>query len=315
MSPEVKRKIIDAHMHLYDYRENRYDFLEHTDETFQALIGDYSNLPRQYLLDQYLADEPHLEVAAVVWHEFLSTDPEREVLWAQRMAERLPMPMSIVGLVDFLAPDLDRRLEKYAQCANTAAVREHLGWDQDNPLRRFAKRPDLLTDTLWLQGLRRLARYKLKCSLEVFSSQLPDLLAAVRLNPDIGFTIAVMGWPVRLNEFEFRLWRQGIMNLSTCENVRITISAVECIFGMSWSVQQVEPWVNTVFDLFGPKRIMFGSHHPICGLSRSFPTPYTAYEKLASSLSSAEQDAVFRLNAAEWFFGSEHVSKIKASEQ
>ena len=131
--------------------------------------------------------------------------------------------MSIVGLVNFLAHDVEARLDKYAQCTNVVAVREHLGWDQDNSRRRFAERPDLLTDSLWLRGLSRLARYKLKCSLEVFS----------------------------------------------------------------------------------PERTMFGSHHPICGLSRSFPAPYAAYKKMSADLSSAEQDAVFRLNAAEWFFGRE----------
>lgn len=315
MNSAAKRKIIDAHIHLYDHQENRYDFLEHTDEVFQALNGDYSALPRRYLLDEYLADEPDLEVVGFVWHEFLSADPEREVLWGQRMAERLPIPMAIVGLVDFLAPDLETRLEKYAQCTNVAGVREHLGWDQEDSWRRFAKRPDLLTDSRWLQGLRRLAKYRFKCSLEVFSPQLPDLLTAVRLNPDIGFTIVLMGWPVRTDEFEFRRWRQSLANLSTCENVRIEISAIECIFGMSWSLQQVEPWVKTVFDLFGPQRTMFGSHHPICGLSRSFPAGYTAYKRMSAGLSSAEQDAVFRLNAAEWFFGSERLSKAIASNQ
>jgi predicted TIM-barrel fold metal-dependent hydrolase len=302
MNSAGKRKIIDAHVHLYDHHENRYDFLEHIDETFQSLIGDYSALPRRYLLDQYLADESRLAVAGLVWHEFLSSDPEREVLWAQRMAESLPVAMSFVGLVDLLAPDLEARLDKYTQCPNVGGVREHVAWDEGNPNRRFAKRPDLLTDSRWLHGLSVLAKYRFKCSLEVFSSQLPDLLTAVRLNPDIGFTIVLMGWPVRTDESEFTRWRRNLANLSTCENLRIAISAIECIFGMSWSLQQVQRWVQTVFELFGPQRIMFGSHRPLCGLSHTFPDPYTAYERMCEGLSSAEQDAVFRLNAAEWFF-------------
>jgi predicted TIM-barrel fold metal-dependent hydrolase len=315
MNSAARRKIIDAHLHLYDHQENRYDFLEHTDEMLEALIGDYSALPRRYLLYDYLADEPDLEVVGLVWHEFMSADPEREVLWAQQLAEHLPIPMSIVGLVDFLAPDLDARLEKYAQCTNVVAVREHLGWDRDNPRRRFAKRPDLLTDSLWLQGLSRLARHKFKCSLEVFSTQLPDLLTAIRLYPDIGFTIALMGWPVRTDEAEFSRWRQNLASLSACENVRIEIAGIECIFEMGWLLQQAEPWVKTVLDLFGPRRAMFGSLHPLSGLSRTFPAPYTAYRKMCAGLSSAEQDAVFRLNAAEWFFGRERFSDATASNQ
>jgi predicted TIM-barrel fold metal-dependent hydrolase len=112
-----------------------------------------------------------------------------------------------------------------------------------------------------------------------------------------------MGWPVATDESEFTRWKQNLARISACENVRIVISAIECIFGMSWSLPKVQPWIETVFDLFGPTRTMFGSHRPICGLSASFPTPYTAYEMMSECLSTAERDAVFRLNAAEWFFG------------
>jgi predicted TIM-barrel fold metal-dependent hydrolase len=210
--------------------------------------------------------------------------------------------MAIVGLVDFLAPDLEERLDAYAECANVAAVREHLGWDRENPLRRFAKRPDLLTDPQWRRGLTRLARYRFKCSLEVFSPQLPDLLTVVRLNPNIGFTIAVMGWPIATDKYEFTRWRHNLVHLSACENTRIVVSAIECIFGMAWSIDKVQPWLDTVLELFGVERTMFGSHHPICGLSSTHPTPYPAYEAMTASLSNSERDAVFRANAAVWFF-------------
>jgi predicted TIM-barrel fold metal-dependent hydrolase len=302
MNSSKVRKIIDAHCHLYDHRQNRYEFLESIDQIFEALIGDYSALPRRYLVDQYLDDQTGLQVVGLVWHEFLSSDPVCEVRWAQQLAENLPISMSIVGLVDFLEPNLEQRLDAYALCRNVTAVREHLGWDNENPLRCFAKRPDLLTDSRWLDGLKRLARYRFKCSLEVFSSQLPDLLRVVRLNPGIGFTIALMGWPRTTDELEFTHWKQCLAGLSACGNVRIVISGVECIFGMNWSLPEVQPWIQTVFELLGTNRVMFGSHRPICGLSSTFPKPYAAYQKMTEGLSLSEQDAVFRLNAADWFF-------------
>ena len=299
-SPE-KRRIVDAHFHFYDHEQNQHDFLEHVDATFQALVGDYSALPRKYLLDDYLVEAVGVDIVGLVWNEFLSSDPVREVLWAQRMADNLSVPMSIVGLVDFLGPDLEARLETYAQCPNVTAVREHLGWDHDNRLRRFAKRPDLLTDSQWRGGLGILRKYDFKCSLEVFSPQLSDLLGVVRLNPDIGFTIAVMGWPLAIDESGFTSWKHDLVALSACENVRLVISAIECIFGMTWSLPQVLPWVETIFELFGPERTMFGSHRPISALAVSFETLYSTYETMTAGLSSSEQDAVFCLNAAEWF--------------
>jgi len=45
------RSIVDAHMHLYDSRAVRYGVFERRDPTFEALVGDYSGLPRTYGLD------------------------------------------------------------------------------------------------------------------------------------------------------------------------------------------------------------------------------------------------------------------------
>src|SRR5882757_2307050 len=303
MHASAKRRVVDAHVHLYNGGENRYEHLERVDAMFEALIGDYSALPRRYMLNDYLADESGLEIDGIVWHEFMSADPLREVEWAQRLAETLPIPMAIVGLVDFLAPDLEARLESYAKCGNVTAVREHLGWDEGNPLRRFAKRGDLLSDARWRRGLRLLKNDRFKCSLEMFSSQLPELLPVVQQNPAIGFTIAVMGWPIAVDAQGFARWKQSLRELSACENVCITISAVEAVFGMHWQIAQVQPWVDTVFELFGTERVMFGSHRPISRLARNFANPYEGYQEMTRDLSSAEQDAVFRLNAAEWFFG------------
>jgi predicted TIM-barrel fold metal-dependent hydrolase len=155
----------------------------------------------------------------------------------QRLAENSPIPLALVGLVDFLDPQLQERLDIYSSLPNVTAVREHLGWDAGNPLKRLAKRPDLLMDPQWRQGIERLRGRELKCGLEVFSSQLPDLFEVVRLHPEVGFTVAVMGWPSDLTPEGFRQWRKDIATLSRCENVRVGISAIECIFGMNWRLE------------------------------------------------------------------------------
>jgi predicted TIM-barrel fold metal-dependent hydrolase len=86
-----KRPVItDAHAHLYDWRENTYTFLEKTNIMFQSLIGDYDLLPRVFGLQDYIELNSQVKVAGVVWHEFLSTDPIREVRWAQQLAPALP---------------------------------------------------------------------------------------------------------------------------------------------------------------------------------------------------------------------------------
>jgi predicted TIM-barrel fold metal-dependent hydrolase len=302
MTSAIKRKIVDVHLHLYDHTQNRHEFLVSEDKMFRTLVGDYSDLPRTYLLNDYMADAAEVEVEGLVWNEFLSTDPVKEVHWAQSLAESSPVAMALVGLVDLVAPDLEKTLDIYAQCSHLVAVRQHLGWDEQNPLRRFAPRGDLLTDLRLLQGLKTLAKYKFKCSLEMFAPQLKDLRTVVEKNPDIFFWIPVIGWPLDRSKSGFAQWKRDMEALSAYPNVHVTVSALECVFGMDWAVPDALGWIEALFEAFGTSRVMFGSHRPLCKLSRSFPNPFRAYEKFVASLTQSEQDAVFRKNAAAWFF-------------
>jgi predicted TIM-barrel fold metal-dependent hydrolase len=293
--------IVDAHMHLFDNQANVHPFLGRPDATFEALIGDYSALPRRYLLDAYLSDSRSRDVRGIIWHEFVSDDPVREARWAQRLADSSPIPQAIVALVDFLDPRLEERLDIYRSLPDVTAVREHLGWDTANPARRFARRPDLLRDQAWRQGLARLQRYDFRCGLEIFSEQAPDLQDVVRLHPDIGFTLAVMGWPSDPSPAGFERWRADIGRLGRCENVCVSVSGIECIFGMGWTPDIPRPWVLSVIEAFGPHRCMLGSHMPIAGLSVGFERLYDAYAQIVAGFSADEQDQMLRGVAASWF--------------
>ncbi|MDW6024197.1 amidohydrolase family protein [Mesorhizobium sp. BAC0120] len=295
------RPIVDAHMHLYDSHAVRYAVFEHRDPTFEALVGDYGALPRSYSLDDYLRATRSRNVSGLVWHEFIAEDSLEEIAWAQLLAASAPLPIALVGLVDFADPGLPRRLEAYREIPGLSAVRQHLGWDENAPLRRMAARPDFMSDPAWLEGLGTLEGLDLRCGLEVFAPQLPDLLGVVRAHPDIGFTIAVMGWPTDRSADGFSRWRSDMLALGRCDNTCGSISAVECVFGLGWSEVEVGPWIMSVIEAFGPERCMFGSHLPIDGLSYGFDRLYDAYERIVSGFSEDEKDAMFRGTAAAWF--------------
>jgi predicted TIM-barrel fold metal-dependent hydrolase len=169
------------------------------------------------------------------------------------------------------------------------------------PLRRFAARPDLLTDPAWRAGLSCLRGWDVACGLEVFAHQLPELLDVVRLQPDIRFTFSVRGWPLDLTTEGRERWGRSVAELSRCENVCADISAVECVLGMDWRVDVARPWIRTVIDLFGPDRCMLGSHLPIARLARGFEPLCDAYEELVADLAPGEQDSLFRGTATAWF--------------
>lgn len=161
--------MIDAHVHLYDSTAVGYGVFARRDPTFEALLGDYSALPRTYTVDDYRRATASRPVEGIVWHEFIADDPVAEIHWAQRLADTCDLPMALVGIADFADPQLSQRLELLDSLPNVTAVRQHLGWDATDPLRRMATRPDHLTDPAWNAGLERLRDTDLRCGLEVFS--------------------------------------------------------------------------------------------------------------------------------------------------
>jgi predicted TIM-barrel fold metal-dependent hydrolase len=296
-----RRRIVDAHVHLFDHTANRHAFLERRDATFAALVGDYAALPRTYLLDDYLRDSASRRVEGIVWHEFLSADPVGEARWGQALADASPIPQAVVALVEFDDPALDERLDTLRSLRNVTAVRQHLGWDPADPLRRFAARPDLLTDPAWRAGLARLGGWDVACGLEVFAHQLPELLDVIRLHPGIRFTVAVMGWPLDLTAAGHARWRADMAAISGCENVCVSISAVECVLGRDWTAETARPWIETIIDHFGPERCMLGGHLPIARLAYGFGPLYDAYDELLADFSPGDRDRLFGVTAARWF--------------
>ena len=301
VSSRSRRVVVDAHAHLYDSRFVRYGVFERKDPIFEALVGDYAALPRAYLLEDYLQATCSRKVEGIVWHEFIAEDPLEELQWAEKLASRSDVPIALVGLVDFAEPGLAHRLDLYGSIPKLTAVRQHLGWDSRDPLRRMAARPDFMSDGAWLAGLEQLKGRDLRCGLEVFSSQLEQLLEVVSAHPYVLFTVAVMGWPTGLGPDAFGRWRRDIKALSKCENTCASISAIECIFGLGWTEQQVRPWITAVVEAFGPKRCMFGSHMPIDALSHGFDRLYDAYESILASFSESERDSMLRTTALNWF--------------
>lgn len=133
-------------------------------------------------------------------------------------------PVAILAEVEQL---LQRNITSFWKVESAVAVQEkgrhlHDGASTNEP--HADKRPDLLTEPRWLRGLKTLAKYSFKCSLEVFASQLPDLLTAVRLNPDIHFSIVGKGWPLAIDPSGFLHSRRSLEALTmfqrTCHDLR-----------------------------------------------------------------------------------------------
>ena len=285
--------IVDCHAHFLDADLFTYPIFQRRSPGFEALVGDYGALPRRYLPEDYVSDAGLLNIVQAIWAEFMSTEPSREVRWADTLSQKGSLPQGIIAIVDFLRPDAEEVLDSYVSVKRVRAVRQHLAWHPTNPFLRFATRGDILADKAWRDGLALLRRSDLSCEIEIFATQLPDLTAVARSFPDIQFVLPLMGWPIDLTDAGRRAWERDMAALSRCRNVAVKIFGLECIFGLRWTTDQVRPWVLATIELFGQERCMFASHMPIARLARSFPDLYRSYSDIVSGFGASEQRKLF----------------------
>jgi predicted TIM-barrel fold metal-dependent hydrolase len=285
--------IVDCHVHFVDARVHAYPVFSERAPGFEALVGDYSALPRHYLAPDYYADVGGFNVSKVVCAEFVSTNPVQEVRWAEDLSSRDGHPNGIIGRLDFLSPDVEEVIEVYASLPHLRAARQHLAWHPSNPLLRYTSRADFLTDPNWRKRVALLRHHHLACELEIMSPQLPDFAAVARSYPDIQFILPLMGWPIDVTDAGRRLWKRDIKLPSDCPNVAVKLFGMECIFGLKWTTDQIRPWILDLIELFGPERCMFASHMPIAKLAGGFQRLYGAYFDVVSEFTRTERQKLF----------------------
>jgi L-fucono-1,5-lactonase len=94
-------------------------------------------------------------------------------------------------------------------------------------------------------------------------------------------------------------WRRRIRDLARRENVYCKISGLvtEADF-KAWTKAQLQPYLETVLEAFGPTRLMFGTDWPVCLVACPYGRWYDVVSGFAASLSPEEQANLFGRTAA-----------------
>jgi L-fuconolactonase len=68
-----------------------------------------------------------------------------------------------------------------------------------------------------------------------------------------------------------------------------------------WSNEDVYPYLDVVFDSFGPDRLLFGSDWPVCLLAADYARVMALLNDYTGQLSITDRDKVFGRNAAGFY--------------
>ncbi len=206
------------------------------------------------------------------------------------IAEANPRIKAVVGWVPLCENGGEPWLEKFAAHPKLSGVRHVV---HDEPDDDFILRPD------FNEGIRNLAKYGLVYDILIFWKHLPQTIRFADMHPCQPFVVDHIAKPrIAAGNFDTE-WAAGIRELAKRENVSCKISGMLTeVRGEQWDIDLLRPYFETVYEAFGPQRVMFGSDWPVCLLRSSHAEWTKICAELTKSLGPAEQAAFWGGNAA-----------------
>lgn len=271
---------IDAHQHFWRYNPQDYPWIapEMTSLQQDRLPDDLAPLLAAAGLDGAVAVQARQSLA--------------ETAWLLSLADRYDFIRGVVGWVDLRSSEVSDQLAQFASHPRFKGVRHVL---QDEPDETFMLRPDFVC------GLRALADYHLSYDLLIYPQHLPIARQLIEQVPGQPFVIDHLAKPA-IRSGDIEPWAAGIRRLAAFPNVFCKVSGmVTEADWRNWRPEHFTPYLDILFDAFGPERLMFGSDWPVCTLAASYQQVVDLLQSYTDQLSQEEQALVWGETAARFY--------------
>lgn len=198
----------------------------------------------------------------------------------------------IVGWVELISHDVERDLEYLSQFEKMKGFRHVLQGEKD---RAYMLRP------AFKKGISLLKKYNFTYDILIFPDQLVHTLEFVKAFPDQPFVLDHIAKPY-IKDGKIEEWKRDVEALAVYENVYCKISGMVTEANWKeWKKEDFTPYIDTVVNTFGTKRIMYGSDWPVCLVAASYEKMLGIVKDYFASFSATEQEAVFGGNAIKFY--------------
>jgi L-fucono-1,5-lactonase len=244
--------IVDAHHHFWDPATADYPWL--TDE-LAAIRRPFTP-----------ADlEPSLMAAGVDGTVLVQTRSSlEETVDFLAVAAETPFVRGVVGWVDLTSPTVADTIAELREGpgGNHLAGIRHQAHDEPDP--------DWLIRDDVVRGVEAVGRAGLVYDLLVRSRELPAALALAGRLPDVPFVIDHIAKPP-IADGTLEPWASRMAAFEEFGHVACKVSGmVTEADWATWTVVDLQPFVDRVLATFGPDRLLFGSDWPVCLLASSY---------------------------------------------
>ena len=163
-----------------------------------------------------------------------------------------------------------------------------------------------LEDDAWIANpalapaLRAMVEHGLRLDALVLPRHLPALLQCARDYPLLPIVIDHAAKPP-VADAAFGAWREDMALLAALPNVHCKLSGLVTEARPGWNVDDLRPYVTHVLDVFGSRRVIWGSDWPVVDLAGGYAAWLAASEALLAHLGQEDRDDIFGRNACRFY--------------
>ncbi|WP_081144643.1 amidohydrolase family protein [Niastella vici] len=279
-SSERRTAVIDAHAHFWKYDKKTYDWIDNSMKTLQQ---DY--LPEHLSL---VARRNNVDGVVAVQ----ATQTELETHFLIELAKTHSIIKGVVGWIDLQAENIEERLRYFSQYPIIKGYRHVV---QGEP-------GDFLYRENFRRGVAALQAYNYTYDILIYHHQLQPAIDFVKAMPaGMPFVIDHCAKP-DIRHKNIDEWRRLMKEIATFPNVNCKLSGLftEAAW-KEWSAADFYPYLDVVFEAFGPNRLLFGSDWPVMLLSGIYIQWKSLLEKYMENYTPEDREKVFGLNAIQFY--------------
>ncbi|GAC1301006.1 MAG: amidohydrolase family protein [Mucilaginibacter sp.] len=271
---------IDSHQHFWKFDPVRDSWI---DDTMSAIRGDFMPGDLKPILKKF-------EIDGCVAVQADQSETETEFLL--NLAEENDFIKGVVGWVDLRDGAVGKRLAYFSRFKKLKGFRHVLQGETDRAL---------MLSPQFAKGISALKRHDFTYDILIFPDQLGYTHQFVKTFGGHRFVIDHIAKPDIKNKNIDR-WANGMRAIARHENVWCKVSGmITEADWQNWVLSDFEPYLDVVFEAFGPKRVMFGSDWPVCNVAGGYKQMLSVVKNYTSKLSENEQARFWGLNAIEFY--------------
>lgn len=275
--------MLDTHVHFWKY-----------DPVRDAWItSDMKVLRQDYLPQQLQTTLRNNDISGCIAVQ--ADQSELETHFLLELADKYAFIKAVVGWVDIRGTDLAGRLHYFSAYPKLKGFRHVAQSEAD----------DFLARSEVIEGVRTLTAAGFTYDILIYAHQLHAAVTLVNSIPDATFILDHCAKP-DIRHKEIDNWARGIREIAAHPGVYCKLSGLftEAKW-KSWSPGDFYPYLDVVFEAFGPERILFGSDWPVILLSGMYVQWKSLVLKYMENYDDEIKEAVMGGNAYR-AYGIEH---------